>query len=154
MTQVRAIPAGLHTVTPQIVVDGAAEAIELFKKAFGAVEQQRAADPTGKKIWHAHLKIGDSAIFVNDPFAEQDADKQARPVRLWLYLEDVDAAFRRAIDAGLRAAMAPADMFWGDRTAQVGDRFGNVWTLAQHIKDMTPAEMKAAQEAFIASLAH
>ena len=146
----KAIPEGLHTVTPALTVDGCAEAIETWKKAFGAEERFRAPDPSGKKIWHAELRIGDSIIFANDTMPEMP--QTPRQARLWIYTEGVDRAFQRAKDAGLKAAMPPADMFWGDRMAEVHDRWGNQWVLAQHVKDLSPAEMKTAQDEFVASM--
>jgi PhnB protein len=142
---VRAIPEGLRTVTPAMTIDGCAEAIEFYKKAFGAVEENRAVDPSGKKVWHAQIRIGDSAIFVNDAFPEMGP--VPGPVSLWLYSENVDAAFKRAVDAGAEVKMPLADMFWGDRLATVVDRWGHRWNLAQHTKDMTPEDMKSAGEA-------
>jgi PhnB protein len=141
----RAIPEGLRTVTPAMTMDGCADAIEFYKKAFGAVEEGRAVDPSGKKIWHAQIRIGDSAIFVNDAFPEMGP--VPGPVSLWIYSEDVDAAFKRAVDAGAEVKMPPSDMFWGDRFGAVVDRWGHRWNLAQHTKDMTPDEMKRAGEA-------
>src|SRR5690349_18009753 len=141
---VKPIPEGLHTITPALSIDGAAEAIEFYKKAFGATEVMRAPDPSGKKIWHAHLRIGDSAFFVNDVFP----DMGGRPSvsSLWVYAQNVDQAFQRAKDAGAKVVMEPADMFWGDRMAKLVDRWGNDWSLAQHVKDLTPEEMKKAQD--------
>ena len=147
----KAIPEGMHTVTPAITVDGCAEAIETWKKAFGAEELARAPDPTGKKIWHAALRIGDSTIFTSD--AAPEMGNQPWKTRLWLYFENVDAAFKRATGAGLTATMPPTDMFWGDRMGVVNDRWGNQWTLAQHVKDMTPGEMQKAQDDFVAQQA-
>jgi uncharacterized glyoxalase superfamily protein PhnB len=141
---VKPIPEGLHTVTPSMTLDGCAEAIDFYKKAFGAVEVQRAPDPTGKKIWHAQIRIGDSAIFVNDTFPEMGST--ANTSRLWIYAENVDVAFKRAVDAGAEVKMPPADMFWGDRMASVVDRWGNRWTLAQRTRDVSPEEMKRAAE--------
>src|ERR1700722_15526947 len=152
MSKVRAVPEGLHTVTASIAVDGAAHAIAFYAKAFGAEEITRAPDPNGKKIWHAAIRIGDSQIFVNDVFPEMGGG--AQKAKLWLYLDDVDAAFRRATDAGAIVRMPLSDMFWGDRMGTVVDKWGNEWTLAQHIKDMTPDEMKKAQDAFVASMAN
>jgi PhnB protein len=144
----KAVPEGLHTITPALTIDGAAKAIEFYQRAFGATEVMRAPDPSGQKIWHAAVQIGDSQIFVNDTFPEMGAT--ARPSRLWIYLEGVDAAFKRAVDAGASVKMPPADMFWGDRLATVEDPFGNQWTIAQHVKDLTPAEMEKAQAEAIA----
>ena len=148
MANVKPIPQGMHTVTPALTVDGCAEAIEIWKKAFGAEEVNRAVDPSGKKVWHAALRIGDSTVFCNDVFPEMP--QVPRNARLWLYVENVDNAFKRASGAGLKAAMQPGDMFWGDRIAEVHDRWGNQWVLATHVKDLTPAGMKKAQDEFVA----
>jgi PhnB protein len=145
----KAIPEGLRSVTPALTVDGCAEAIETWKKAFGAEELMRAPDPTGKRIWHASVRIGDSVIFCNDFFPEMNANAP-RQARLWIYLDGVDRAFQRAKDAGLKVVMPPGDMFWGDRISELHDRWGNQWVLAQHVKDMSPAEMKKAQDEFVA----
>jgi uncharacterized glyoxalase superfamily protein PhnB len=141
----RAIPEGLRTVTPQMTIDGCAEAIEFYKKAFGAIEQSRAIDPSGKKVWHAQIRIGDSAIFVNDAFPEMGP--VPGPTTLWIYTDNVDGAFKRAVDAGAEVKMPLADMFWGDRMGTVVDRWGHRWNLAQRVKDMAPEEMKRAGEA-------
>jgi uncharacterized glyoxalase superfamily protein PhnB len=138
------IPEGLHSVTPAMTIDGCADAIEFYKKAFGAIEVDRAPDPSGKKIWHAQIRIGNSAIFVNDPFPEMGS--AANATSLWIYSDNVDAAFKRAVDAGAEVKMAPADMFWGDRLGSVTDRWGNRWTLAQRTRDMSAEEMKRASE--------
>ena len=147
----KAIPEGLHSVTPNLTVEGCAEAIETWKKAFGAEELARAPDPSGKKIWHAAVRIGDSVFFANDysPEMKPDAPRQAR---LWIYLGDVDKAFQRATGAGLKAVMPPADMFWGDRVSEVQDRWGNQFVIAQHVKDLSPDEMKRAQDEFVKNM--
>jgi len=144
------IPEGMHSVTPALTLKNCAEALEFYKKAFGALEVDRAGDPSGKKIWHAAFKIGDSTIFCNDEFPEMGAI--ARPASLWIYGPDIDARFERAVAAGAVAAMPPADAFWGDRFAKVTDPFGNDWTLAQRVKNLTPAEMNAAADAAIAAM--
>ena len=150
MSKVKAVPEGLHTVTAALAVDGASEAITFYKKAFGAEEVSRAPDPSGKKIWHAQIRIGDSQIFVNDVFPEMGGGPGS--ARLWLYVENVDALFKRATEAGAVVKMPLADMFWGDRIGCVVDTWGNEWNLAQHVKDMTPDEMKKAQDAFVAGM--
>jgi uncharacterized glyoxalase superfamily protein PhnB len=150
MAKVSAVPAGMHTVTPGLVVDGAIEFIEWAKKALGATEQNRAMDPSGKKIWHSELKIGDSIIYVNDGAPEMGAP--AQPSRLWLYMEGVDAAFQRAVNAGATVTMKMEDMFWGDRMGQVKDKWGNSWSFAQRMKEMTPDEMKKAEDEFVAKM--
>ena len=146
----KAIPEGLHTITPQVAVEGCAEAIEFWKKAFGAQEVMRAPDPTGKKVWHAHLKIGDSAFFANDVFP--DMGSRALPASLWIYLDNVDAAWKRAVDAGCQVKMPIADMFWGDRMGTVMDKWGIQWTIAQHMKDLTPDQIKKAQDEFVKTM--
>jgi uncharacterized glyoxalase superfamily protein PhnB len=150
MAKVKAIPEGLHSVTPQLVVEGAAEAVEFYKRAFGAEELPgRAMDPSGKRIWHTALRIGDSTIFLNDAMQEMGGPAPS-PVTLWIYGEEVDALFKRATGAGAKVSMPLTDMFWGDRTGTVTDPWGNRWLLAQHIKDMSPQEMKRAQDEWLA----
>ncbi len=149
MAKVSAVPEGLHTLTPSLIVDGAMKAIAFYARAFGAEEVTRAMDPSGKKVWHAVLRIGDSSFFLNDAMPEMGALPMKS--KMFLYTEGIDAAFKRATDAGAKSMMAPADMFWGDRMGQVSDEWGNVWTLAQHMKDLTPEEMQKAQDAFVAS---
>jgi PhnB protein len=151
MSQVKAVPEGFHTITPQLVVKGCAEAIEFYKKAFGAEEVDRAVDPSGKLVWHADLKIGTSHLFVNDEIPGMGSP--AHPASLWLYVENVDAAFKRAVDAGCNVSMPVMDMFWGDRFGKVVDRWGIEWGLAQRIKNMTPDEIKKAEEEFKAQMA-
>ena len=148
---VQPIPAGYHTVTPSLTVDGATEAISFYEKAFGAQVVDRAADPSGKKVWHAALRIGDSMVFVMDVFPDMGAPDPSRS-SLWLYVPDVDASFARAVAAGAQVVMPPADMFWGDRTAGVRDPFGQKWTIATRVKDMTPEELQQAQAAIVAGM--
>lgn len=150
MAKVSPIPPGIHAVTPSITLKGCAEAIEFYKKAFGAEEVMRAPDPTGKLIWHAHIRIGDSPIFMSDEALNMG--NPARPVSLWLYMDGVDAAFKRAVSAGCKVTMPLADMFWGDRMGKVTDKWGNDWAMAQHVKDMTPQEMEKAQKEFLAQM--
>ena len=107
-------------------------------------------DPSGKKVWHAELRFGDSAVFIND--AAPEMGTLAGISRLWIYTEGVDAAFQRAVAAGATVRMALADMFWGDRMGQVADKWGNVWSLAQRIKDLSPGEMQKAQDEFVAEM--
>src|ERR1700730_5804821 len=122
----RAVPEGMSTVTPVLVVKDCAKAIDVWKKAFGAEGVARAQDPSGKKIWHAALRIGDSTIFTNDEMPEMGVP--ASSSRLWLYVDNADAGFERATKAGCKPVMPPADMFWGDRMGQVTDPWGNTWT--------------------------
>lgn len=144
------IPKGYHTVTPQLAIDGAETAIAFYQKAFGAEVVDKALDPSGQKVWHASLRIGDSMVFVNDVFPGMGGSQSSSS--MWLYVADCDAAFARAVGAGATATMPPMDAFWGDRMGQVSDPFGQKWTIATHTKDMTPDEIKAAEAAFIASM--
>jgi uncharacterized glyoxalase superfamily protein PhnB len=146
----KAIPEGIHTITPQLAIDGCDQAIEWYKKAFGAELVDRAADPSGRKVWHAAIRIGDSTLFVNDVFPEMGG--AAQTASMWLYTENVDQAWKRAVDAGAKPTMPLADMFWGDRMGSVQDPFGNRWTLAQHTKDLSPEEVQRGQDAFVASM--
>jgi uncharacterized glyoxalase superfamily protein PhnB len=140
----RGIPTGLHSVTPSLTVDGCAEAIEFYKKAFGAVEVSRAPDPSGKKIWHAQIRIGDSAVFLTDAFPEMGTAPTT--ASLWFYSDDVDAAYKRAVDAGAQVKTPLADMFWGDRMGTLVDRWGIRWSLAQRVRELSADEMQTAAE--------
>jgi PhnB protein len=146
------IPEGLRSVTPQLSLEGAADAIELYKQALGAVEHSRAVDPSGKKVWHAQLQIGDAAIFINDTFPEMGA---GAPVTgsLWLYGDDVDARWKRAVDAGMKVKYPLQDQFWGDRTGSLTDRWGVTWTIGQRMKNLTPDELKKSEADFLAQMA-
>lgn len=150
MGTVNAVPEGMHTLTPQLTIDGCDKAIDWYKKAFGAELLGRAPDPSGKKVWHASMRIGNSVFFLNDTFP--DMGTGAQPVSLWLYADNIDQWWKRVTDAGAKVVMPVAEMFWGDRMGTVVDPFGNRWNLAQHVKDMTPEEMKKASDAFIASM--
>ncbi len=137
MTQHQPMPG----LIPHLVVDGAAQAIEFYKKAFGAVEQLRMPEENGKRLMHAQMTIDGYVFMLADDFPEYHGGKQhspkalgATPVTLHRYVPDVDAAFKKAIDAGGTAVMPPADMFWGDRYGQVKDPFGHVWSLATPLK--------------------
>jgi uncharacterized glyoxalase superfamily protein PhnB len=146
--QVRSIPEGFHSVTPHLICAGAAEAIEFYKKAFGAVEAGRMAGPGGK-IMHAQLRIGDSPIMLADDIpgrCQGPLDLKGTPVFIHLYVPDVDAVFAQAVAAGAKPVMPLADMFWGDRYGQVQDPFGHVWSLATHQRDVTPEQMQAAMQ--------
>jgi uncharacterized glyoxalase superfamily protein PhnB len=141
------IPDGHHTITPHLVIKGAAEAIEFYKRAFGAEEIGRMPmpGPDGQvKIGHAELRIGNSFLFLADEFPEYGSTgpNGHSPVSLHLYVTDVDTAFQRAVDAGATVTMPLADMFWGDRYGKLVDPFGHNWSLATHIEDVTPEEMK------------
>ena len=154
MAKAQAIPKGYHTITPNIVVTDAAKAIEFYKKAFGAEERVRMPGPTGG-VMHAEISIGDSAMMLGEEMpgtgAKSPKSYGGSPVSFYVYVEDVDAAWQRAVDAGAKEVMPLADMFWGDRTGCLEDPFGHNWWLAQHVEDLTPDEMKKRQEAFFTS---
>ncbi len=150
MAQVQAIPEGLHTLTPQLTIEGCDRAIDWYQRVFGAELRSRAPDPTGKKVWHAEMRIGSSVLFLNDTFPEMGGT--AETASLWLYTDDIDALWKRAVDAGASVVMPLTDMFWGDRTGTVTDPFGNRWNLAKRIKNLSPEEMKRAQDEFVAAM--
>jgi uncharacterized glyoxalase superfamily protein PhnB len=141
------IPAGHHTITAHLVIKGASEAIEFYKRAFGAEELGRMPMP-GKdgqvKVGHAELKIGDSILFLADEFPEYGSTgpNGRSPVSLHLYVTDADAAFRRAVEAGATVTMPLADMFWGDRYGKLVDPFGHHWSIATHLEDLTIEQMQ------------
>jgi PhnB protein len=138
------VPEGYHTVTPYLAVDDAARAIEYYTQAFGAKELVR-MDAPGGKIGHAELEIGDSRIMLSDPFPQASTrppkELGGSSFSVMMYVEDVDAAVKRAVDAGATVTMEPADQFWGDRFGTVTDPFGHVWGLATHVEDVPPDEM-------------
>ncbi len=145
------IPPGFHTITPHLIIKGAAKAIDFYKKAFGAEELSRMPTPDGR-LMHAALKIGDSVFFLCDEFPEHCA-KSASPetigkthATMHLYVQNVDAAFQRAIEAGAEETMPVQDMFWGDRYGQLVDPFGQTWSIATHTEDLTPEAMKKRME--------
>jgi PhnB protein len=144
------VPSGYPTVTYAIVVDDAARALEFYAKALGVQERNRALGPGGK-IWHAEIEIGDSVVMLSDEFpgSEMKSPKNLRGTSgaAWLYVPDVDAAFRRAVAAGATPTQPPQTMFWGDRFGTVTDPFGHTWSIATHVEDSTPAEMEQRREA-------
>jgi PhnB protein len=153
----KAVPDGYHTVTMALTLDNAAAAIEWYKKALGAEEIARASGPDGK-IMHAEIRIGDSRIMVNDPMMGAKGPNAfgGSPASLWLYVEDCDALFNRAVAAGatvLPGMGAMADQFWGDRSGSFSDPHGYRWTIASHKEDLTPQEMQQRQDAFMKQFA-
>ena len=150
---VKAVPEGYYTVTPAIVVKGAAKAIEFYKQAFGAEELFRMDGPDGS-VGHAEIRIGNSKIMLSDEFPDWGVKGPealgGSPVNLFLYVEDCDAVFNRAVEAGATVSMPLADQFWGDRYGKLTDPFGHSWSVATHIKDLTPEEIQKGQEAFFA----
>jgi PhnB protein len=150
----KAIPDGYRTATPYLIVKGAADAIEFYKRAFGATEILRMADPQGR-VGHAEIKIGDSVIMLAD---EHPAMGYRGPrslggssVSILLYLEDVDSVFERAVKAGAKAQRPVANQFYGDRSGTLEDPFGHVWTVATHVEDVPPEEMKRRAQAAMKS---
>ena len=150
----RAVPEGYHTLTPQLTLDNAAQAIEWYKKAFGADEISRSPGPDGK-IMHAEIRIGDSRIMLNDPVMGNKGPKAlgGSPASLWLYVEDCDALFNRAVSAGGQVRMPMGDQFWGDRCGTVADPHGYSWTIATHKEDLTREEMQQRSEEFFKQFA-
>jgi uncharacterized glyoxalase superfamily protein PhnB len=147
----QSIPSGYEALVPHLKCSPCAEAIEFYKKAFGAEEIHRMPGPDGKRIMHAALRIGKSALMLADDFPEFCGGKSqtpkalgGTPVTIHRYVENCDAAIQRAADAGATVMMPAADMFWGDRYGIVVDPFGHVWSFATHVKDLTPAQMQAA----------
>ena len=144
---VRPIPEGFHSVTPSIPVDGARKFIDFMKQAFGAQDIVNMPMPDGR-VMHAELKIGDSIIMTSDPMG----GFEPMPSTLMLYVNDVDAVFKRAVQAGAKSVIEPSNMFWGDRSGRVKDPFGNFWILSTHIEDVTPAEMAKRTKEFVQSM--
>ena len=142
---VKPIPDGYHSVTPYLIVNGAAEAIDFYKRAFGATELMRLEMP-GPKIGHAEIQIGNSRIMLADEFPEMDArGPQAlggSPVGLMIYVEDVDSRFKTALAAGAKELRPLQDQFYGDRSGTVVDPFGHKWTIATHKEDLSDEEIK------------
>jgi PhnB protein len=139
------IPEGYHSVSPALAIDGAAEAIDFYKRAFDAKERTRMLGPDGN-IAHAALEIGDSVVMLSDPFAQSTVrpptELGGTSVGIFVYVDDVDAVFERAVDAGATPTMPVDDMFWGDRFGTLTDPFGHTWSLATHVEDVAPEEME------------
>ena len=150
------IPDGYRSVTPAIIVRGAADAIEFYKSAFGAEETTRMLGPDGK-IMHAEIRIGDSMVMLGDENPEwgmlSPLSTNGTPSSLHVYVDDADAAFARALRAGAKVRQPLEDAFWGDRYGKVTDPFGHEWGIATHVKDMSADEMKRAGEEWMAKAA-
>ncbi|MGH9737899.1 MAG: VOC family protein [Candidatus Acidiferrales bacterium] len=154
---VNPIPEGFHTATPYLTVQDGAQAIDFYKRAFGAKEVMGMKGPDGK-ISHAEIKIGDSIIMLS---AASSAGELRTPqslggstVSILLYLENVDETFKQALSAGAKQIMPLENMFWGDRYGRLTDPFGHSWSLAQHIEDVAPAEMEKRAKEAMAKQAH
>ena len=147
--KVQPIPEGMHTVTPHLICEGAADAIEFYKKAFNAEETARMPGPGGK-LMHAAVRIGNSTVMLADAFPEHGGlgpkALKGSPVTMHVYVTDADAVFERAVAAGATVRMPIADMFWGDRYGQVTDPFGHHWSIATHVRDLTPEQMMEAMQ--------
>ena len=156
-SKVKPIPDGFHTLTPLLTVTNAAEAIEFYQKAFGAEERIRLSSPDGKTVVHAELRIGNSIFMLGQEMPGQECKSplafQGSPVGFYLYVEDVDAAFKRAVDAGATAKMPPENMFWGDRTGGVTDPSGHMWTFATHVEDLSHEEIARRSNEFFEKMA-
>jgi PhnB protein len=148
------IPEGYNTLTPYLAVDDAAQAMEYYRKAFGAKERMRMDAPDGK-IAHAELEIGDSLVMLSDPFPQATTrppkELGGTSASVFMYVEDVDATVKQAVDAGATITMEVADQFWGDRFGSIQDPFGHSWSIATHVEDVPPEQMaERAKEAMAA----
>lgn len=141
---VKPIPDGYHSVTPYLIIKGAADAIEFYKNAFGATELMRLPGPEGK-IMHAEIKIGNSPVMLADEFPEMDIVSPSSlgnsPVGLNIYTEDAETMFIKALELGAKVKRPLADQFYGDRSGTVVDPYGHVWTVATHVEDLSPEEI-------------
>jgi PhnB protein len=153
----KAVPEGYHTVTAYLSLKNAAEAIEFYKRAFGAQEVERMTGPGGRGIMHAEIKIGDSHVMLSDEFpgagCRSPQSLGGTTCQLFLYVNDVDSAYQQAVAAGAKGSMPPADMFWGDRYSKVTDPFGHEWGMATHKEDVSQEEMKKRSQAFFEQMA-
>jgi PhnB protein len=154
--KVSAVPAGYHTATPYLTVNDGAGALEFYQRALGAREVMRMAAPGGK-IGHAEIRIGDSHIMLSDEFpgtsTKAPTSLGGTTGSVMLYVPNVDAAFKKAVDAGCKSIMAPADMFWGDRFGKLEDPYGNQWGMATHKEDVPPRQMAERAKAAMAAMA-
>ena len=148
----KSTPPGYHTVTPSIVVRGAAQAIDFYKRAFGAEELSRMEGPDGA-VMHAEIRIGDSIVMLGDENPQWGArsplSTNGNPGSLHIYVADADVAFERALQAGAKVRYPLEDAFWGDRYGKVTDPFGHEWGIATRQKEMSAAEMKQAGESWM-----
>lgn len=149
---VKPIPQGHHSITPYLIIKGASQAIDFYKRAFGATEDMRMASPDGK-VGHAELSVGDSKIMLADEHPEMGHRSPqsigGTGVSMMLYLEKVDEVFKRAIAAGAKELQPVKDQFYGDRSGTLQDPFGHVWTVATHVEDVPPDEMRRRAEDFM-----
>jgi PhnB protein len=150
----KAVPDGYHSLTPQLTLDNAAQTIDWYKKALGAQEVSRSVGPDGK-IMHAEFTIGDSRVMVNDvmPGAKGPKAFGGSPASLWVYVENSDDLFNRAVGAGAQVQMPMADQFWGDRAGAVADPAGYTWWISTRKEDLTPSEMEQRAAEFFKQMA-
>jgi PhnB protein len=141
----KAIPEGYHSLTPYLVVDGAAQAIEFYRQAFGATERGAMPGPDGR-IMHAEIQIGDSVLMLSDPSPQMitraPTELGGTSAEVFLYVEDVDATVQKAAEAGAEVTSPVEDMFWGDRFGRIKDPFGQVWQIATRVEDLAPEEIQ------------
>jgi PhnB protein len=153
---VQPIPEGYESISPSLAVDNATEAIEFYKKAFGATEKLRMDGPGGT-IAHAELEIGNSILMLSDPFPQSDVrppkEIGGTTVNIFMYVDDVDAAVQQAVDAGATITMPVDNQFWGDRFGTITDPYGHSWGLATHVEDVSPEEMEKRGQEFMAQMA-
>jgi len=153
---VKPIPEGYHSITPFLTVRYADQAIDFYRRAFGAEELGRMHSPDGKFVMHAELKIGDSLFFLCDEVPEMECRSPetlgGSPTGIYLYVRDVDETFRKAVEAGATVKRPLEDMFWGDRTGSVTDPFGHSWDLATHREDVSPEEMNRRGKEFFKTM--
>jgi PhnB protein len=147
---VKPIPDGYHSVTPYLVIGGAAKAIDFYRQAFGAEETFRM--PMGDKVGHAEIRIGDSVVMLSDEWPDMGVvgpkTRGGTTVSLMIYVNDVDSAYKRAIDAGAQAERPVENQFYGDRAGTLVDPFGHRWTLSTHVEDVSPEEMSRRMEEY------
>jgi PhnB protein len=141
---VKPIPDGYHSVTPYLIVEGASSLIQFLKEAFDAQETERVVQPDGT-IMHAEVRIGDSVVMLSDAMGE----RKPMPTGIYLYVNDADATYQRALQAGATAMMEPANLFYGDRHGSVKDPAGNYWSIATHIEDVPREELAKRAEDFM-----
>jgi PhnB protein len=150
MNEVKKIPEGYHSITPALIVKNGDSAIEFYKKGFGAEERSRMKSPDGR-VAHAELKLGDSVFMLSDEYPEMKCRSPnsigGSPVSMYVYVEDVDSLFDKAVSAGAKVLDPVKDQFWGDRHGRLEDPFGHLWSIATHKKDLSEEEMKSAAEA-------
>ncbi len=146
---VKTIPDGYHSLTAYLIISGAADAIEFYKKAFGAVELSRMPGSDGK-LMHGSIRIGDSVIMLADEMPDWGSfgpkSLKGSPVTIHLNVGKADAVFEQAVRAGAKVTMPLDDMFWGDRYGKLEDPFGHHWSIGTHVRDVTPEEMQKAME--------